>query len=139
MLDTTQLEKSLRILELSLDLLRGAPPASTEYEVFRNATVKGFELSLDMAGTLLRKALKPFLASAREIDRLTFKDLFRQGAVHGLLDLEAVQRWFSYRDNRNSTAHDYGQAFAEETLALLPAFLSDARLLLEQLRNAPPD
>ena len=27
----------------------------------------------------------------------------------------------------NNTAHDYGEGFAEETLALLPDFINDAR------------
>jgi hypothetical protein len=38
-------------------------------------------------------------------------------------------------DNRNSTAHDYGQGFAEETLSLMPAFLKDARCLETTLRE----
>ena len=32
----------------------------------------------------------------------------------------------SKRDNRNETAHDYGGAFADATLALLPDFIADA-------------
>ena len=32
-----------------------------------------------------------------------------------------------YRDNRNNTAHDYGQAFAQETLNLVENFLKDAK------------
>lgn len=48
---------------------------------------------------------------------------------------EAVERWFLYRDNRNNTAHDYGVGFAEETLALLPAFLVDVRAVEVLLRE----
>ena len=40
-----------------------------------------------------------------------------------------VERWLSYRDNRNDTAHDYGEEFAETTLKLLPAFVEDAKAL----------
>lgn len=54
---------------------------------------------------------------------------------HGLIEVEAVKRWFDYRDNRNSTAQDYGKAFAEETLKLLPNFLLDAKQLENTLRN----
>jgi hypothetical protein len=53
------------------------------------------------------------------------------------MNVEEVERWFAYRDNRNNTAHDYGKGFADETLSLLPGFLADARrlesLLLERL------
>ena len=39
-----------------------------------------------------------------------------------------------YRDNRNTTAHDYGVGFAEETLTLLPSFISDALDLVEIIK-----
>ena len=32
-------------------------------------------------------------------------------------------------DNRNYTAHDYGEGFAETTLKLLPNFIDDAKAL----------
>ena len=34
-----------------------------------------------------------------------------------------------YRENRNNTAHDYGQKFAEETLSIIDNFLNDAENL----------
>ena len=46
-----------------------------------------------------------------------------------------VERWFGYRDNRNQTAHEYGEAFAEHTLSLLPAFLDDVARLAEALEQ----
>lgn len=54
----------------------------------------------------------------RQVDRLNFKDLFRHVARHGLIDAGAVERWLGYRENRNDTAHDYGESFAETTLKL---------------------
>ncbi len=134
-MNTAYLARSLATLESSLDFLRNAPNESTDFEVYRNAVVKGFELSLEIAGKLLRKALKSYTTRPREIDSLTFKDIFRHASKHDLLDSAAVQRWFSYRENRNDTAHDYGIAFAEETLRLLPSFLADARALEEKLRS----
>lgn len=35
----------------------------------------------------------------------------------------------TYRANRNNTAHDYGEGFANETLKLLPQYLQDVRQL----------
>ena len=55
-------------------------------------------------------------------------------ATHGLMTLEEVERWFTYRDNRNSTAHDYGEGFAKETLLLLPGFIADVKKLEDVLR-----
>lgn len=37
----------------------------------------------------------------------------------------------TYRDNRNDTAHDYGEGFAETTIGLLARFIADARELAQ--------
>lgn len=73
------------------------------------------------------------------MDRLVFKDVFRHAAQHDLIDLKACERWLTYRDNRNNTAHDYGKEFAEITVALLPSFIKDARKLEHALKQCPHD
>jgi len=136
-LNTDHLERCIDTLDSALDMLSRSNPRDIEYEVFRNAAVKGFELTLETSGKLLRKTLKPYFATPKEVDRLTFKDVFRHAAKHGILSVEAVERWFRYRDNRNSTAHDYGEGFAEETLKLLPDFSADVRALMASIHNVP--
>lgn len=48
-------------------------------------------------------------------------------------------------DNRNETAHDYGEASADATLTLLPDFVADAYHLADVIEEktggwrAPPD
>lgn len=132
---TQHLARSIETLESSLASLRNAPAESVQFEVFRNAVVKGFELTLETAGKLLRRALKEYGAVPREVDALTWKDVVRTAGKHGLVSEDEVKRWFAYRDNRNSTAHDYGVGFAEETLRLLPDFVNDARRLEMVLRE----
>jgi len=135
-INTEHLNRCIQTLEKSLDALGKSEAGSIEYEVFRNATVKGFELTLEVSGKLLRKALKPYYATPKTVDELVFKDLFRHAAKHGILAIDEVERWFKYRDNRNNTAHDYGVGFAEETLALLPGFIEDAKRLKDKLTDA---
>ncbi|WP_129127405.1 nucleotidyltransferase substrate binding protein [Geomonas oryzae] len=139
-LNTDHFARCIRTLESSLTLLAASASDSIEYEIYRNAVVKGFELTLETGGKLLRKALKAYTGSPREVDGLTYKDVLRHASKHGLLDSDAVERWFLYRDNRNSTAHDYGVGFAVDTLKLLPSFIIDARALettiLERLGDA---
>lgn len=134
-LNTEHFARCIETLENSLAFLRGVQEGSVEYEVYRNAVVKGFELTLETAGKLLRRALKSYSGAPRDIDALVYKDVIRHAGKHGLIDASAVQRWFTYRDNRNSTAHDYGKGFAEETLILLPDFARDARALEGKLRE----
>ena len=93
------------------------------------ASVKQFEIVLEQPGSPLKRRLRPYFASHRQADRLTFKDAFRHAAKHDLISVGACERWFAYRDNRNDTAHDYGERFAETTLKLLPEFITDAREL----------
>lgn len=134
-LNTEHYARCIRTLETSLQQLAQAEEDSIEYEIFRNAVVKGYELTLEIAGKLLRKALKAYTGSPREIDGLSYKDVLRRAAKHDLMTIEEVERWFIYRDNRNNTAHDYGIGFAEETLKLLPGFVTDARTLETVLRE----
>lgn len=135
-LNTEHLNRCIETLEGSLEMLNQSDQGSTEYEIYRNAAVKGFELTLEISGKLLRKALKPFFATPRGVDRLSFKDVLRHAAKHDFLTVEEVERWFEYRDNRNITAHDYGEGFAEETKELLPKILADAKKLRERLELA---
>ena len=88
---------------------------------------------LEQSGKLLRKRLANFFASNQQADRLAFKDLFRHAAKHGLIESDAAERWLRYRDNRNDTAHNYGEDFAEDTLKLLPSFVADARALADMI------
>ena len=105
------------------------------YDLFRNAAIKSFELSLETTGKLLRKVLKLYTGNPKSVDQLIFNDLFRHAAKHGLLDDVEVERWLSYRANRNTTAHDYGENFAEQTLVLLPDYLVDLRQLAQRMQD----
>lgn len=85
-----------------------------------------------------KKCLKPYFPSSKKVDELTFKDIFRYAAKHGLITLEEAERWLAYRDNRNETTHDYGKEFANETnetMALLPQFIKDSYKLNEIIQN----
>jgi nucleotidyltransferase substrate binding protein (TIGR01987 family) len=134
-LNTDHLARCIETLKSSLLHLQAAEKDSIEYEVFRNAVVKGFELVLEVSGKLLRKAIKAYSGSPRSVDELTYKDVLRHATKHNLLGDEDVKRWFVYRDNRNETAHDYGIEFSEQTLSLLPQFLVDARALQHVLQE----
>ena len=139
-IDTTFLRRCIQTLELALDELgRRTKADDVIYDIYRAACVKEFELVLEQSGKLLRKRLAAFFASNRQADRLAFKDLFRHAAKHGLIAPEAVERWFFYRDNRNDTAHDYGEGFAEATLKLLPGFIADAKALADMIDEADDD
>ncbi len=133
-INTDHLDRCVRTLGSSLDLYRQAQPGSIDQEVFRNAIIKGYELTQETCFKLLKRALQDFGHGRRKLEATPVKEILRLSAVHGLMTLEEVERWFAYRDNRNDTAHDYGEGFALDTLNLLPAFIVDVRALEATLR-----
>lgn len=135
MLNTDHLKRCISTLEFSLKFYQQAAEGSIDQEVFRNAIVKGYELTQETSFKLIKRALKDYGYSGKKLDATPIKDLLRLAATHGLMTLEAVERWFTYRDNRNNTAHDYGEGFAKQTLVLLPSFIADAQMLESGLRD----
>ena len=134
-LNTDHLKRCISTLESSLAFYRQAEADSIDQEVFRNAIVKGYELTQETAFKLIKRALKDFGHGGKKLDATPVKELLRLAATHSLMTVAEVERWFAYRDNRNSTAHDYGEGFAKETLVLLPGFVEDAKTLETALRT----
>lgn len=124
-------------LEQAFSALNEQSVDSILYDIYRAACIKEFEIILEQTGKLLKKCLKPYFASTKQVEQLTFKDIFRHAAKHGLISLEEAERWLTYRDNRNDIAHDYGVGFANDTLALLPQFIIDAYRMSEVIKNQP--
>ena len=136
---TEFLNRCINTLALASEHLRQHGTDDPLYDIFRAAAVKEFEIILEQCGSLLKKRVRPYFSSNRQADRLTFKDAFRHAAQHGLISVAASERWFAYRDNRNDTAHNYGEGFAESTLVLLPDFIKDARELARVISQGNDD
>ena len=135
-LNLDHLLRTAATLEQALvELGKVASDTSVLYDLYRNAAIKSFELSLETSGKLLRKALKAYGGSPRNVDALVFNEVLRHAGKHGIFDQAAVERWLAYRANRNSTAHDYGEEFANKTLKLLPDYLQDVRVLAVKLQE----
>ena len=138
-INTDFLVRCIRTLEAAFEQLQQQEPDTIAYDIYRSACVKEFEIVLEQCGNLLKRRLRPYFASNRQADRLTFKDRFRYAARYNLIPVESCERWFQYRDNRNDTAHDYGENFAETTLVLLPSFIADANSLADVLAEGIDD
>ena len=134
-LNTDHLKRCIQTLRSSLTFFEQATPDSIDQEIYRNAIVKGYELAQETSFKLIKKALRDFGYGAKKLDSTPVKDVLRLSATHGLMTLEEVERWFTYRDNRNNTAHDYGEGFAKETLNLIPNFITDVTRLEAVLRE----
>lgn len=128
-INTEFLQRCIDTLEKSYIMLKNTEKDTIEYELYRNSLVKSFEMTIEQSGKLLKKKITPYFSSKKAVDKLTFKDMFRYAHKYSLLTENETARWMKYRDNRNSTAHDYGQKFADETLTLISEFLIDVKNL----------
>ncbi|MBN2825226.1 MAG: nucleotidyltransferase substrate binding protein [Campylobacterales bacterium] len=135
MLDTTYLLRCSEALERAYKMLQTYNEEDIEYDIYRSAVIKEFEIILEQSGKLLKKLPKPYFHSSKAVDRLIFKDIFREAGKHSFLDVEEVERWLHYRDNRNDTSHDYGVDLANKTLILIPQFILDTKKLVETINH----
>ena len=74
-INTDFLVRCINTLESASKHLHERGPDDPLYDIFRAAAVKEFEIILEQSGSLLKKRLRPYLATNRQADRLTFKDL----------------------------------------------------------------
>ena len=134
-LDLTALERCLGTLRRAHARLVVTSAADEDHDLFRAACVKEFELILEIVVKLLRKILREYVTFTRELADLPFKEILRLAARHGLLSLDEVDRWLLHRDNRNTSAHEYGLQFAEKIVNSLPSFIDDTEKVLLTLRK----
>lgn len=129
MIDLTSLESALK----SLDKASKRSMKSPEDEEVRDAVIQRFEYCYELSWKMLKRRLKADAASPEEIDRMSFKELIREGAVRGFV--ENPEKWFEYREQRNITSHIYDKKKAESVYKTALKFLPDAQKLLDQLKT----
>ena len=139
-IDTTFFKECLDRLEAYCELLDRDREDETDRRFGREMCVERFEVALEQSGKLLRKTLRPWLPSNRAADRLTFRDAFRHAAKHGLIDIEAAERWLIYRDSLNGTGDpDGADPVVVAAVERMPDFIADARALVSIIDEAPDD
>ncbi len=139
-IDTTFFKECLDRLEVYCQLLDRDREDETARRLGRELCIERFEVALEQSGKLLRKTLRPWFASNRAADRLTFRDLFRHAAKHGLIDMETAERWLNYRDTLNGSGEpDGADPAVVAAVERLPAFVADARALVEVVEQARDD
>lgn len=136
LLDTTFYDRCIETLKKAYSLMAQSTPENIEFDLYRSACIKEFEIILEQSGKLLKKVLIPYFDSSRTADALTFKNVFRHAVLRSIISDEACERWLHYRDIRNHTAHDYGVNFAEETIKIIPQFIADAGQLSEIVKTS---
>ena len=127
--------RCVEVLDSAHKSIRRSDVGKIDYDIYRSACIKEFEIILEQCGNLLKKRLGEFVAVKKELDKLNFKDIFRYSAKHGLISSQSCENWLFFRDKRNNTAYHYGEYFAEEILEIIPEFITEARKIEGLLKN----
>jgi nucleotidyltransferase substrate binding protein (TIGR01987 family) len=123
------LAKAIAQLERGLTEIASDP----ENELMRDGVIQRFEYTMDLSWKFIQRYLKE-IVQVDETAIRSKKDLFREAARLKLIaDAEA---WIGYYEARNETSHTYNSETAQDVFAQARLFLTDARDLLEALRNA---
>lgn len=129
-INVDNLDLSIQSLERVFGELRKHDPGDYWYEICRPGCVQEFEISIEEAIRLLRRRLRPVMATRRQADDLTFRGTFREGLRAGLFDVATVERWFTYWDRRNEAAHGgHNRTRGDRIIELLPRFIEDIHAL----------
>mgnify|MGYP006217407835 CR=1 FL=1 len=133
-IDLTSLDKATRALHGAIGYWQAEPDGSGRKPHLRAGVIQAFEFSYELCMRFLRRVLIERALSADLVQDLSFNDLLRQGADAGLLP-DPLQ-WRRWRELRNRTSHSYDEEQAQAIAAETPAFLRDARALLDRLQAA---
>jgi len=103
--------------------------AQSNYE--KAGVVKAFEVCFELVHPVLRKIMK-----LREIEIPSpIKEVFRKAGEEGLIN--NVETWLEFKDRRDDTAHSYDGRIATDVIDVLPNFISELDLLIEELLLIP--
>lgn len=129
-LDISSFAKAVERLSEGLKEMEQYPELSS----VRDGVIQRFEFTYELSHKSLRRFLSMAAASPELIDKMPFPDLIRSGNEFGLL-LSDWPVWKGYRQSRNDTSHTYDEDKAHQVMEKVPAFLDEARYLLEQLKR----
>ncbi|HLN23963.1 MAG TPA: nucleotidyltransferase substrate binding protein [Patescibacteria group bacterium] len=133
-LDLSSLQKALATLDEALQ----AQAVSPENKFIRDACIQRFEYCYEPGHKMLRRYLEESEPTPRDIGDLSFPNLIRLGYERGLLGSEWVE-WKGFRDACNITSHAYDERKANDVLAVIPAFFTEAKYLLAQIEKRQED
>ena len=127
-LDSSAYQRAVGQLSKALARHHGDP---SDEEV-RDAVIQRFKYAYDLATRMMRRALSEGEDTPGETDRLTFPALIRTAWEKDLIK-GSYPEWQAFRESRSKTSQAYDEARAGPVVAEVPAFLDEARFLLQRL------
>lgn len=102
-------------------------------EEIRDAVIQRFEYSYELSWKMLKRQLELESANSEIYDKMSFRELIREGAESGYI--RNPEMWFKFREARNKTSHNYEEKNAKEVYLVAITLLEEARDLLNSMEN----
>lgn len=103
----------------------------------RDGLIQRFEFTYEQSHKMVKRSLEARSPTPGEFDEADFPYIIRSANEQGLL-LGDWPKWRGYREMRAKTSHTYDEEIALEVVSQIPAFLEEARYLLDQLAQRHP-
>lgn len=100
----------------------------------RDGLVQRYEFTYEVSHKMLKRYLEMSSPNPEIFDSMAFADLIRSANEQGLL-LSDWTQWKTFREMRAKTSHTYEEAIALEVVSIIPAFILEAKALLQQLQT----
>ena len=89
-----------------------------DHDIYHAAVVKGFEFTYAQAVEIVNRYIGDYLLSHGDVARMSYRDVMRLAARHGLI--VSPEQWFEFRERRNYTAHEYFAEISERVVEIAP-------------------
>jgi nucleotidyltransferase substrate binding protein (TIGR01987 family) len=135
-LDLSSLQKAIAQLDEAIafsrsDLATANPRLALH---LRAAAIQAFEFTYELSIKTLKRFLEATEANPSAVEEMSFNEMIRRGYELGLLQAE-IAAWRAFRRDRGTTSHAYDEAKALIVFEATPAFATEAKFLLAQIRE----
>ena len=135
-LDLSSLQKAIAQLDEAIALSRSDLAAANPRLALhlRAAAIQAFEFTYELSIKTLKRFLEATEANPSAVEEMSFNEMIRRGYELALLQAE-IAAWRAFRRDRGTTSHAYDEAKALIVFEAIPAFATEAKFLLAQIRE----
>ncbi len=132
-IDISNLKSALQTLKSSMETLEKNKTCDFA-DMLEDSCIKRFEYSLEIARKLMKRVLKNIYGKSEE--ELTVNNIFR--FMQGYKFISNWENWRTYYEKRNNTAHEYNLEKSRRLLELIPQFIKDTDIFINNLEEKLP-
>ena len=132
-IDISNLKSALQTLKSSMETLEKNKTCDFA-DMLEDSCIKRFEYSLEIARKLMKRVLKNIYGKSEE--ELTVNNIFR--FMQGYKFISNWENWRTYYEKRNNTAHEYNLEKLRKLLDLIPQFIKDTDIFINNLEEKLP-